>query len=148
MSDISLKIQKILDDNKLDDLNRFIKKRQCLNSANLYLNYIFHLLQSAGILTTAVASGYSVAYLVWLGIGLNIVATLIHIYEQTNNNISKRLLSNIEAIKNGTYVDEDVLVPTSSSDKKSGSVSADQMSINIGHDLENLLGNSTESPRS
>lgn len=104
------RIQQILDENKINDLMRFIDKRQCLNNANLYLNYIFHLLQSAGILTTAVASGYSLPYLIWVGLGLNVVATLIHIYEQTNNNISKRLLSNIEAIKNGNYTDEDILV--------------------------------------
>ncbi len=105
------RIQQILDENKINDLMRFIEKRQCLNNANLYLNYIFHLLQSAGILTTAVASGYSLSYLIWVGLGLNVVATLIHIYEQTNNNISKRLLTNIEAIKNGNYTDEDILVP-------------------------------------
>jgi hypothetical protein len=112
MTEISVpeRIQRILDENKINDLMRFIEKRQCLNNANLYLNYIFHLLQSAGILTTAVASGYSLHYLIWVGLGLNIVATLIHIYEQTNNNISKRLLGNIEAIKNGNYTDEDILV--------------------------------------
>jgi hypothetical protein len=141
MTDIGQQIQKILDDNKINDLRRFIDKRQCLNAANLYLNYIFHLLQSAGILTTAVASGYSIPYLVWVGIGLNIIATLINIYEQTNNNISKRLLSNIQAIKNGTYVDEDVLVPTG---QKSGTPSAaDHMSVNIGEDLNNILNFTT-----
>jgi hypothetical protein len=140
MTDITQKIQTILDNNKISDLERFISKRQCLNSANLYLNYIFHLLQSAGILTTAIASGYSLVYLVWVGVGLNIVATLIHIYEQTNNNISKRLLSNIEAIKNGSYIDEDVLVPTAVSPKTTPQTSVDHMSINIGDDLHHMLG--------
>ena len=143
MTDITQKIQTILDNNKISDLERFISKRQCLNSANLYLNYIFHLLQSAGILTTAIASGYSLAYLVWVGVGLNIVATLIHIYEQTNNNISKRLLSNIEAIKNGSYIDEDVLVPTSVS-PKTPQTSVDHMSINIGDDLHHILGSAKQ----
>lgn len=138
--DISKKIQTILDNNKINDLERFIDKRQCLNTANLYLNYIFHLLQSAGILTTAIASGYSLAYLVWVGIGLNVVATLIHIYEQTNNNISKRLLSNIEAIKNGSYIDEDVLVPTATQNHSTPPTSVDHMSINIGDDLNTILG--------
>jgi hypothetical protein len=144
MTDISKQIQTILDNNKINDLQRFINKRQCLNSANLYLNYIFHLLQSAGILTTAVASGYSLAYLVWVGIGLNIIATLIHIYEQTNNNISKRLLSNIEAIKNGSYLDEDVLVPTSNQNHSTPPTSVDHMSINIGNDLHDMLGSTAK----
>ena len=144
MTDITQKIQTILDNNKISDLERFINKRQCLNTANLYLNYIFHLLQSAGILTTAIASGYSLAFLVWVGIGLNVVATLIHIYEQTNNNISKRLLSNIEAIKNGSYVDEDVLVPTTTSPKTTPQASVDHMSINIGDDLNHILGSAKQ----
>ncbi len=132
MTDVSIKINKLLEDNKVDDLQRFIDKRQCLNSANMYLIYLFHIFQAAGILTTTIATGYSVKEIIWVGVGLNMLATLIHVFEQTNNNISKKMLQNIEAIKKGDYLDEDVLVtpqPPSS-----------QLNMNIGSDIQHLLG--------
>jgi hypothetical protein len=106
----SVKIRNILEENELADLRRFINKRQCLNAANMYLIYIFHIVQAAGVLTTAVATGYSKKELIWVGVGLNILATLIHMFDQTNNNISKKLLQNIISIKSGNYVDEDIMV--------------------------------------
>jgi hypothetical protein len=48
--------------------------------------------------------------LVWIGVGMNILASLINIFEKTNESISKRLLKDISAIKNGTYVDEGSMV--------------------------------------
>ena len=80
--DIALEIQTILDNNKINDLNRFLNKRQCLNTTNTYLIYLFHLVQSAGILTTSIAAGTNNKELVWVGIGLNIFATLINVYEK------------------------------------------------------------------
>ena len=38
-------IKKILEDNKIDDLNRFLAKRKCLNNCNMFLVYIFHTIQ-------------------------------------------------------------------------------------------------------
>jgi len=131
MSDVTIKINRMLEENTVSDLKRFISKRQCLNSANVYLIYIFHIFQAAGILTTTIATGYSVKELIWVGVGLNMLATLINIFEQTNNNISKKMLQNIEAIKKGDYLDEDVLItPTQSSSEKP--------SINIGADDQHL----------
>jgi hypothetical protein len=76
--DINTKINKIFENNKIKDLNRFMSKRQCLNTVNMYMTYMFHLIQSAGILTTTIAAGYNKKELVWVGVGLNIFATLIH----------------------------------------------------------------------
>jgi hypothetical protein len=112
--DISLEIQTILDNNKINDLNRFLNKRQCLNTTNTYLIYLFHLVQSAGILTTSIAAGTNNTQLVWVGIGLNIFATLINVYEKTNNSISAKLFHNIKLIKDNHYVDEGELIETSS----------------------------------
>jgi hypothetical protein len=61
-------------------------------------------------LTTTVAAGYDIKELVWVGAGLNLVATLIIVFEKTNDNISKKLLKDIYAIKNGTYVDEGMVI--------------------------------------
>ena len=112
--DIAMEIQTIFDNNKINDLNRFLSKRQCLNTTNTYLVYLFHLVQSAGILTTSVAAGSNNTELVWVGVGLNIFATLINVYEKTNNSISSKLLNDIKLIKDNHYVDEGEFVDTGS----------------------------------
>ncbi len=111
--DIAIQIEEIFEQNKLTDLKRFIKKRQSLNSCNVCLSYLFYLMQSVGILTTTIGTGYEIKELIWGGIGVNILASLIHSYEQINNNISIKLLKNIENIKKNNYIDEDVLIDLS-----------------------------------
>ena len=49
---------------------------------------------------------------------MNILASLIHSYEQINNNISIKLLKNIENIRKNSYIDEDVLIDLSEENKK------------------------------
>ncbi len=110
---IAIEISTIFDDNKINDLKRFLKKRQCLNHTNAYLIYLFHLLQSAGILTTSIAASSNNTDLVWIGIGLNIVATLINVYEKINNTVSGKLLHDIKLIKNNNYLDESELIDSS-----------------------------------
>jgi hypothetical protein len=104
--DVSVEIQSIFEKNKLEDLKAFIEKRKCLNSWNIALIYLFHIIQSAGILTTTIAAGYNMKEIVWVGVGFNILASLLNVFEKTNASISKGLLKDIQAIKEGTFVDE------------------------------------------
>lgn len=123
---ITQKIQTILEENKLEDLKRFISKRQCLNNWNIHLIYLFHTIQSVGILTTTIGTGYGYNYLIWIGVGLNVFASLIHIFEKTNNTLSDKMLKNIVLIKNNKYIDESTLVNIDAdlgSDSKSSSQS-------------------------
>ncbi len=117
-NDTNIQIQEIFENNKIADLKRFIKKRQTLNSCNQCMSYLYYLVQSVGILTTTIGTGYNLKELIWTGIGVNILASLIHSYEQINNNISIKLLKNIENIRKNTYVDEDVLIDLSEDSKK------------------------------
>ena len=103
-------IKNIIEKNKVDDLKKFLQKRQCLNSSNLVLMYFFHLLQSTGIILTSYAAGTNSQHLIWIGISLNMCATLINIYEKQNNIILKKLLIEINLIKDGLYVDEGHIV--------------------------------------
>lgn len=119
-NDMTMEIQQLLNENKLEDLKRFLDKRQCLNKMNSYLIYLFHIFQSVGILTTTVATGYGDNRFIWLGVGFNFIASLINVFEQTNNTMSKQLLNDIKAIKDGNYLDEGELVPTLS--KKTESI--------------------------
>lgn len=112
--EIEAEINDILNQNKIEDLKKFLEKRNCLNNTNQILNYMFHVVQSAGVLTTTIAAGYNIKSLVWVGVGMNIFASLINIFEKTNDSISKRLFKNIQAIKNGTYIDEGMMVDVDS----------------------------------
>lgn len=107
---MSDEITRILQANKMFDLKRFLSSRQCLNTSNIYFTYLFYLVQMAGLLTTSVAQSYNATNIVWLGIGLNSLATLIHTFKQSNNKLSQNMLDNILSIKNGTYVDEGILI--------------------------------------
>jgi len=118
-TNVSVEIQAILEKNKLEDLKGFIGKRKCLNSFNLGLIYLFHVVQSAGILTTTVAAGYDMKYVIWIGVGLNILASIINAFEKTNNAVSKGLLKDIQAIKDGTFLDEgSIEMPEMKKDEK------------------------------
>jgi hypothetical protein len=138
MSSISTEIKEIFEKNKIEDLKRFLRRRQNLNNSNMYLIYLFHLVQSAGILTTTIAAGYDQRYLIWIGVGLNMLASLIDIYEKTNNNISKKLLADIQKIKEGTYVDEGTIVEP---EQKSGSHKSTKEENAVG-----IEGGEVESP--
>jgi hypothetical protein len=104
--DVSLEIQTIFEANKLNDLKEFINKRKCLNSWNIALIYLFHIVQAAGILTTTIAAGYDMKEIIWIGVGFNLLASLLNVFEKTNSSISKGLMKDIQAIKEGTFVDE------------------------------------------
>lgn len=107
---IEQEIQRIFNENKLTDLKKFIEKRGCLNNTNLVLSYGFHVVQSAGVLITTIAAGYNVKELIWVGVGMNILASLMDVFQKLNTSVSKKLYKDIEAIRNGTYVDEGMMV--------------------------------------
>ena len=122
-STTSMEIDKILNKNKINDLTRFISKRETLNKYNTYIRYSFIFSHYSSILITTVAVGYnssiyesrdeniiSMKNLIWLGIGLNIIASILTAVEHMNRNMSKKLLSNIKHIQSGDYVDESNLL--------------------------------------
>ena len=116
LPEVNIEIQSIFEKNKLEDLKVSIDKRKCLNSWNIALIYLFHIIQSAGILTTTIAAGYDMNQLIWVGVGFNLLASLLNVFEKTNSTISKALLKDIEAIKQGTYVDEGTIELPSAKD--------------------------------
>ena len=99
-------IQRLLESNTLDDLKRFLNRRQCLNSTNVFLMYFFHIVQTAGILTTTLAAGYDMKDIIWVGAALNALAALIHVFEKMNDSLIKQYGKDIQMIRDGNYVDE------------------------------------------
>jgi hypothetical protein len=104
-------INNLLNDNNHKDLERFLNQRKCLNVTNQWLLYGFHLIQSCGLLLTSYGTSVNNNNLLWIGISLNSIASLLHIYEKLNSNILKKLLNNIIMIKNGKYIDESDISP-------------------------------------
>ncbi len=103
-------VQTVLDLNRKEDLIHFLARRRCLNLTNLYFRYLFHFVQAAGIVVTSYAAAGNHPVLIWTGVSLNMVATLIHVYERTNTAVLQQLRTDIESIQAGTYVDEGQLV--------------------------------------
>ena len=118
MSSVNNEIRIIFEENKLDDLKRFMKKRQNLNAANTVMMYLFHILQSAGILTTTIATGYNIRELIWVGVGLNVLSTLVNVFEKINTSVSTKLMKDITAIRNDKYVDEGTIINDIKDEKK------------------------------
>jgi len=120
---MSDEISHVLQANKISDLKRFLSNRQCLNTTNICFTYLFYIVQMVGLMTTSVAQSYNMNNIVWVGIGLNSLATLIHTFEQTNTKLSNHMLDNITSIKNGTYVDEGILIDIDDKLEKKCSIS-------------------------
>lgn len=108
--EVAIEIKNIFAQNQLDDLKRFMAKRQALNSMNTFLIYFFHILNSAGILVTTIATGYNFRELIWVGVGLNVMSSLMNIFEKINTSISTKLMKDIKSIREGTYVDEGTII--------------------------------------
>ena len=123
-SNVSNEIRVLFEQNELNDLKRFMNKRECLNGSNSVLVYLFYLVQSAGILTTTIAAGYNEKYLVWVGVGLNVIASFINICEKINNSMLKKLMNDIKSIKEGNYVDEGIMVDLEKGDSQNNNMSS------------------------
>lgn len=106
MESTNTAIQKLLESNKLEDLKGFLEKRKCLNSTNTVLMYMFHIVQTTGILVTTVAAGYDMKEVIWVGAALNAAAALIHVFEKLNDSLSKQYAKDIQLIRDNNYLDE------------------------------------------
>lgn len=110
--EIHIQIQDIFNQNELADLKDFLKRVDRLNKFNATLSYFFHATQSSGILVTTIAAGVNSSNLIWLGVVLNSVATLLHVFEKNNNEIITKLSEEIKAIKEGNYIDQSRMIDT------------------------------------
>ena len=81
----------------------------------MYVSYFF---QSTGIFVTTLATGYKLPELTWVGIGLNMMSTLMIVFEKLNTSISTKILKDIQAIRAGTYVDEGIIVDDTKKDEE------------------------------
>jgi hypothetical protein len=108
--DIENEIKSMFDNNKLEDLKKFLTKRQYLNTCNVVMIYLFHLVQSVGVLMSSIGASTDNTNFIWIGVSLNTLASIIMIYEKINDGQLKILYNDIQAIKNNNYVDESQII--------------------------------------
>jgi hypothetical protein len=97
------RIQDVFDEKEIADLKYFLYRKDFLNLLNFRLLYLFHLIQSSGIIISSYATSKNDTQLFWVGMSLNMLASLIHVYENINNETIKQYENEINEIKNGKY---------------------------------------------
>jgi hypothetical protein len=108
--DIISKINKISQDKEIEYLHKFIKNIEDLNYWNSYSIYVYYLIQSSGLIISSYGTSEKNTTILWTGIGLNMFASLIHIYEKINNGKIKKLKEEIKQIKNRTFESQQTLI--------------------------------------
>lgn len=103
-------IKNLFEENKIKDLKKFFSRRHFLNKWNTNMIYLFHVIQTIGILATSISASINNQTLLWVGISLNMTASVIQVYEKINYQQMKRILADIESIKNNTYTDESTFI--------------------------------------
>ena len=134
----SIEIENIFNENKLNDLKRFMVKRQQLNDCNIKLRYLHYIAHYSSILVTTVAVSYNnntdihLVNMIWIGISLNILSSLISSFEKMNKTMSTKLLNDIYKIKTDTYIDETELVDSFHESSSSSSKKNNNQRVNPG----------------
>jgi hypothetical protein len=100
---IERQINSLFENNKLDVLKDFMRKRKYLNACNIYILYLFHIIQLSGILISSIGANLNDTKFIWLGISLNMLATLIQVYEKINYFQLKKIMNDIKLIKEDNY---------------------------------------------
>jgi hypothetical protein len=103
MINSSQEIKNIFQKINLEDCKGLIESRRRLIYINKQLMYYFHFIQSSGIFITTISQSYESKYLIWLGIGLNVLASLLRAYESMNQEIIKKATVDLSHIKNNAY---------------------------------------------
>lgn len=124
--ELTIVIEDLLAKHMKEDMDEFLKSRQCLNCVNGWLICMFHLVQTAGILLTSFAATTNNQDLVWIGVIINSLASLMQIYIKMHDTSLKMMMSDLQLIKEGKYVDQgtvadidqqaDARIPTATAD--------------------------------
>jgi hypothetical protein len=68
--------------------------------------------------------------MIWIGISLNILSSLINSFERMNKTMSNKLLSDIYKIKTDTYVDESEFVDSFHESSNNSSSKTNNQKVN------------------
>jgi len=62
------------------------------------------------MLTIGIATQSNQTSIIWIGIALNGIASIIIIFSKTHDDMARILLNDIKNIQNGNYIDESMLI--------------------------------------
>ena len=127
--ELTIVIEDILAKHREEDMRDLLQTRQCLNNVNGWLISLFHLVQTVGILLTSFAAGTGRTSLVWGGVILNSLASLMQIYIKAHDASLKKMLADLKLIKKGRYEDQD----TFAEDKGGKQVDVTHNHVDITH---------------
>ena len=97
--ELTIVIEDLLAKHMKEDMDEFLKSRQCLNCVNGWLICMFHLVQTAGILMTSYAVTHGSTSLVWIGVILNSLASIMQIYINMHDASLKQIMSDLQLIE-------------------------------------------------
>lgn len=100
-------VQKLINENAINDLKSSYKKRDCLNQSNEVLHYISNAVKYIGFLLIALGNSIENVYLQWIGLGLSLFGDLLNEYKRNHVSMLKTLLADITNIQNGNYIDSE-----------------------------------------
>ena len=108
--ELTIVIEDVLAKHREDDMVEFLKRRQCLNNVNGWLMCLFHLFQLAGIMMTSYAVSHGSTTLVWTGVILNSLASIMQIYIKMHDASLNQMMTDLQLIKEGISVPPTVTV--------------------------------------
>lgn len=95
-----------LQENRLKDLNQLLEARDKIHALNIWLTYMFHFTQAFGVFTVAICQALDLGKYAFIGVGMNILASVFEAIRQFNTKLSVKKLKDIDSIRRGDYVDE------------------------------------------
>jgi hypothetical protein len=106
-------INEIILNKNIFKLKQLLSSRERLNKINVYIVYLFHLLQVSGIILSSYGTTIKNDNIIWLGIFLNFLASLFERYEKVNNALIKKMSVNITGIQKNKYYEESEIIENS-----------------------------------
>ena len=100
-------IQKLIDQNAVNDLKTSFAKRDCLNTTNLILNYVLNAATITGLFFATFGTSFDNKTFQWIGLGFIFFASLLDSYQKNHVSMLKTLLLDITNIQKGSYIDSE-----------------------------------------
>jgi hypothetical protein len=99
--ELTIVIEDILAKHREEDMAEFLQSRQWLNNVNGWLIYLFYPFQLAGILMTSYSVAHGSTTLVWGGVILNSLASIMQIYIKMHDASLKQMMLDLQLIEEG-----------------------------------------------
>jgi hypothetical protein len=83
-------MEEIIQQKKRDDLEHAIKCGSCLSCSVLTFEYLALALSYIGVFISAIATAYNDVVLIWVGLGITKLATLLNTFKTINRKLAQK----------------------------------------------------------